>query len=237
MTATQHPLLEVAGLTVGYDGGTVLQGLGLRLSPGESLAVLGRNGAGKTTLVHTIMGMIRPSGGSVAIDGVDLTGRRPHVLSRAGVAIVPQGRRVFMPLTVQENLAVAQRKKSAEWTVERVIDLMPRLGERYHHLGSQLSGGEQQMLAIARALLGVPRLLLLDEPSDGLAPAVVDQVATVLQKLLQTGIAALVVEQDLRLAFAVAERVAIIGSGTIAHESSVSDFRRDPQTARRLLGV
>ena len=237
MTAHDEPLLDVSGLTVGYNGGVVLQDLSLSLSPGESLAVLGRNGAGKTTLVNSIMGMVRPSAGRVAIDGVDLTGRRPHVLSRAGVAIVPQGRRIFLPLTVQENLAVAQRSESTEWPLERVLDLMPRLKERYHHLGSQLSGGEQQMLAIARALLGVPRLLLLDEPSDGLAPAVVDQVATVLHTLLETGIAALVVEQNLRLAFAVAERVAVIVNGGIAHEASVSEFRRDPQTARHLLGV
>ena len=172
------------------------------------------------------------------VNGQDVAGRPPHTASRAGVAIVPQGRRVFAPLTVEENLQISVRKgRAPDWTVEQVYDAMPRLRERRTHLGSQLSGGEQQMLAIGRALLGSPRLLLLDEPSDGLAPAVVEQVGELLMRLAGTGLAILLVEQDLRLAFDVASRVAVMTKGRIVHESSVRDFRRDPALAQSLLGV
>ncbi len=181
--------------------------------------------------------MLKPTSGRVRVCGQDVTGRRPHVVARAGVGIVPQGRRVFAPLTVVENLAIAQRDKTSDWTPERVYDLMPRLAERRQHLGSQLSGGEQQMLAIGRALLGAPRLLLLDEPSDGLAPTVVDQVGQILRDLMAQGIAVLLVEQDLHLAFDVADRVAVMSKGRIVHASSVAEFRSDEALAHRLLGV
>lgn len=230
-------ILEVEQLTVGYQGGVVLEDLSVRLPGGDSLAVLGRNGVGKTTLVHAIMGLIPVSRGQIWIDGVDVSGQPAHVRANAGVAIVPQGRRVFLPLTVSENLRIAEKKNASEWNVDRVIDLMPRLGERRQHLASQLSGGEQQMLAIARALLREPRILLLDEPSEGLAPAVVDQVGEIIRGLLGTGLAALIVEQDLHLAFAVADRVAIVDSQQIAYEATVDQFRHDPVTAHRLLGV
>lgn len=228
-------LLEVNDLVAGYDGSRVLDGVSLSVEAGESVAVLGRNGVGKTTLINAIMGLVRPSSGRVLINGTDLARRLPHALARAGVSIVPQGRRVFATLTVEEHLAISARK--GEWTPRTVLELMPRLGERRGHLGSQLSGGEQEMLAIGRALVGNPRLLLLDEPSDGLAPAIVTQVGEVLTELARTGVAVLLVEQDLRLAFRVAERVLVMQKGAIVHRSSVADFRADGTRAQALLGV
>jgi branched-chain amino acid transport system ATP-binding protein len=234
---TGRPLLEVTDLVAGYDGSRVLQGISLSVSAGEAVALLGRNGAGKTTLVVTIMGLVRATSGRVLVDGVDVTGRAPSVVARAGVAIVPQGRRVFAPLTVEETLRISERRVAGEWTIERIYELMPRLAERRTNLGSQLSGGEQQMLAIGRALLSSPRLMLLDEPSDGLAPAIVEQVGEILVGLAGTGMSTVIVEQDLRLAFAVADRVAVIRKGEVAHEATVADFRRDETVAKRLLGV
>ncbi|HEX5512385.1 MAG TPA: ABC transporter ATP-binding protein [Actinomycetales bacterium] len=232
-----RPLLEVTDLVAGYAGSRVLNGVSLSVVAGEAVALLGRNGVGKTTFMETVMGMVRATSGRVAVDGVDVTGKSPHVVSRLGVGIVPQGRRVFAPLTVEENLEISVRKRSGEWTVERVYELMPRLRERRTNLGSQLSGGEQQMLAIGRALLGSPRLMLLDEPSDGLAPAVVDQVGDILRELAGTGMAILLVEQDLHLAFDVADRVAVMTKGEIVHSSSVAEFRSDERRANALLGV
>ncbi|MDO5683916.1 MAG: ABC transporter ATP-binding protein [Propionibacteriaceae bacterium] len=229
-------LLEVKDLVAGYDGSRVLNGVSLSVDVGEAVAVLGRNGVGKTTLMESIMGLVRPTSGQVLINGVDLARRPPNQLARAGVGIVPQGRRVFAPLTVMENLEIAVRKRG-EWTVDKVVELMPRLGERRTNLGSQLSGGEQQMLAIGRALVGNPKLLILDEPSDGLAPAVVAQVGEVLTTLAETGLAVLIVEQDLRLAFDVADRVMVMQKGEIVHESSTAEFRSDGARAQALLGV
>lgn len=230
------PLLDVENLVSGYDGSRVVDGVSLAIRAGEAVALLGRNGVGKTTLVETIMGIVKSTDGHVRVSGHDVTGKSPSTVSRAGVAIVPQGRRVFAPLTVAENLRITQRK-GGEWTVDRVIDLLPRLGERRANLGSQLSGGEQQMLAIGRALLCSPQLLLLDEPSDGLAPAVVEQIREVLDNLAATGLAILIVEQSLRLAFSVADRVAVMAKGQIVHQSSVVEFRRDGDRARTLLGI
>jgi len=228
-------LLQVSGLVSGYAGSTVLHGVDLSAGTDGVVAVLGRNGVGKSTLVNTVMGLVRPSAGSVRIGGVEMAGRTPDAIARAGVGLVPQGRRVFAPLTVSEHLTIAARK--GPWTRARVLDLLPRLGERLRHRGDQLSGGEQQMLAIARALLTNPRLLLLDEPSDGLAPVVVAQIADVLRQLAGDGIAIVLVEQDLRLALSVARRVAVMAKGRVALDTGVEEFRADPELARSLLGV
>lgn len=229
-------LLEVVDLVAGYDGSRVVDGVSLTVAAGESVALLGRNGVGKTTLLESIMGMVRPTAGEVRVEGRDVARKPAHVASRANVAIVPQGRRIFAPLTVAEHLQIAYRKGGA-WSVADVYDLMPRLHERRDHLGSQLSGGEQQMLSIGRALLCSPKLVLLDEPSDGLAPAIVEQVRAVLRELASTGLALLVVEQDLRLAFDVADRVLVMAKGQIVHESATPEFRADGERARRLLGI
>lgn len=232
----EPPLLEVVDLVSGYQGNRVVDGVSLTVRTGETVAVLGRNGVGKTTLLESIMGMVRPTSGRVLINGQDLRGRMPNVISRAGVAVVPQGRRIFAPLSVEEHLRIAHRK-GGSWSVQDVYDLMPRLAERRGHLGSQLSGGEQQMLSIGRALLCSPQLVLLDEPSDGLAPAIVEQVGGVLRNLASSGLALLVVEQDLRLAFDVADRVLVMAKGQIVHRDTVSGFRADGVRARSLLGL
>jgi branched-chain amino acid transport system ATP-binding protein len=230
-------VLTVRGLRSGYDGSTVLHGVDLTVREGQVVALLGRNGVGKTTLISTIAGLLRPYAGEVVYEGTDYAGARPDVVARAGMALVPQGRRVFAPLTVAEHLAIASRRRKGEWTRDTVLDLLPRLGERLGHRGDQLSGGEQQMLAIARALLQAPRVLLLDEPSDGLAPAVVSQVGEVVHQVCSTGMSVLVVEQDLRLAFGVSDRVAVMEKGRIVLDTTTADFRSDAARAKALLGL
>lgn len=258
MSDAPQPFLQIHGLRAGYAGSTVLHGVDLELSEGGVLALLGRNGVGKSTLINTVMGLLTPTAGSVLLDGVERAGQRPDAIARAGVALVPQGRRVFAPLTVDEHLSMtmgtgrSRRGRGAsrspgstrggegeapQWDRERVLELLPRLGERINHRGDQLSGGEQQMVAIARALLTNPRLLLLDEPSDGLAPTVVAQVGEVVRELCEAGISVLLVEQDLRLAFSVAERVAVMDKGRIVLDTTTHDFRSDGARARALLGV
>jgi branched-chain amino acid transport system ATP-binding protein len=233
-----EPLLDVTDLVAGYDGGRVVDGVSLSVAAGETVALLGRNGVGKTTFLESVMGMVRATSGRVAVGGSDVSRRPAHVVARAGVAIVPQGRRVFAPLSVEENLAIALRRgRERRWSVDDVYDLMPRLAERRSHLGSQLSGGEQQMLAIGRALLGSPDLLLLDEPSDGLAPAVIETVGEVLRTLAGSGLALLLVEQDLRLAFSVADRVVVMSKGRLVHAATTQEFRSDGRHARSLLGI
>jgi branched-chain amino acid transport system ATP-binding protein len=235
--------LQVRELVSGYDRSTVLNGLDLDLERGSVLGLLGRNGVGKSTLVMTLMGLLPPTSGSVRLDGVELAGRRPDQIARAGVAVVPQGRRVWVTLTVAEHLALVARSRrrgrpeGGGWTVDGVLDLLPRLAERRRHYAGQLSGGEQQMLAVARALLTNPRVVLFDEPSEGLAPAIVDQIGEVLRTLRDGGAAVLLVEQDLHLAFAVAGEIAVMERGAIVHRVPTELFRRDPDTAHRLLGV
>jgi branched-chain amino acid transport system ATP-binding protein len=232
-------LLEVSGLVAGYRLGTVLHGVDLEVPESGAMAILGRNGVGKTTLVHAITGLLRPRAGSVRVDGRELAGRRADVLARAGVALVPQGRRLFAPLTVREHFGLCEacRRRAGPWSRERVLELFPGLGERMEHPARHLSGGEQQMLAVARALMANPRLVLLDEPSEGLAPSVVQQIGEVLGQIRQEGVGVLLVEQDLRLAFAVASEVRVMEKGRLVHAASVHEFRRDRGTARRLLGV
>ncbi len=230
--------LTVRDLHAGYDGSTVLHGVDLDVAEGGVVALLGRNGVGKSTLINTIMGLVTCDSGSVLIDGHEVAGRRPDIVAGKGVALVPQGRRVFAPLTVDEHLAISGRAtKAGPWTRQRVLDLLPRLGERLRHRGDQLSGGEQQMLAIARALLSNPRLMLLDEPSDGLAPAIVAQVGDVVRDMCASGMTVLLVEQDLRLAFSVADRVAVMAKGSVVLDTTTADFRSDAARARSLLGV
>ncbi|GEL24839.1 hypothetical protein PSU4_37930 [Pseudonocardia sulfidoxydans NBRC 16205] len=229
--------LAVEALTAGYDRSTVLSGIDLSVPTGGALGLLGRNGVGKSTLVMTLMGLVSPTSGRVLLDGRDVAGLRPDLIARAGVAIVPQGRRIWASLSVAETLALATRGHGRRWTVDTVLDLLPRLRERLGQQAGQLSGGEQQMLAIARALLTDPALLLLDEPSDGLAPAIVDQISQLLTTLRGEGVTLLLVEQDLHLAFAVCDRIAVMEKGRIVHEVTTAEFRADRATAHRLLGV
>jgi branched-chain amino acid transport system ATP-binding protein len=223
--------LAVTGLTAGYAGSTVLHGVDLTVGDGEVVGLLGRNGVGKSTLVNAVMGLVRPYAGSVRFHGLELAGRAPDAVARAGIGLVPQGRRVFATLTVAEHLTIAGRRRPGPWNRQRVLDLLPQLGARLHHRGDQLSGGEQQALAIARALLTNPRLLLLDEPSDGLAPGLVARVGEVVGELAGSGIGVLLVEQDVRLAYAVAGRVAVMAKGRIVADGV------DQSGARELLGL
>ncbi|MEU1752895.1 ABC transporter ATP-binding protein [Micromonospora matsumotoense] len=229
--------LEVRELSAGYGQGQVLHGLDLDLPAGQALALLGRNGVGKTTLVCTLAGLLRPTGGRVLLDGRDVTGWRPDRLARAGVALVPQGRRVWPALTVHEHLALATRHGGRTWPTERVYEVFPRLAQRRRHLAGQLSGGEQQMLVIGRALATDPRLILMDEPSEGLAPIVVDQVAEALRMVVREGLTLLLVEHDLHLALGVTEQAAVMVRGLIVHRCPTPQLRGDLPTMRRLLGV
>jgi branched-chain amino acid transport system ATP-binding protein len=232
--------LDIRGLRSGYREGTVLHGVDLSLERGRILGLLGRNGVGKSTLVMTVMGLLRPTRGEVRLDGEDLAGRRPDEIARAGVGLVPQGRRIWPTLTVQEHLDLAgrrARRTAGRRSAAEMYELLPRLAERRRQLAGQLSGGEQQMLAIARALVTDPRVVLLDEPSEGLAPLLVDQIGGIIKAMAADGVAVLLVEQDLHLAFGVSDEIAVMAKGAIVHRSDTLAFRRSPATAHRLLGV
>jgi len=230
--------LEIRQLYSGYDGSHVLNGLDLSVSAGQIFAVLGRNGVGKTTMVNTVMGLVPASAGSVLINGADMVGMPTDAIARAGVGLVPQGRRVFAPLTVNENLMIAERHgRRGPWTQRRVLDTLPLLARRAANRGDQLSGGEQQMLAIARALLTNPSVLLLDEPSDGLAPAVVSEVADVISRLSDEGMTIILVEQDVQMALSIAEYVAVMEKGQVVRVSSARELRADANAIRTHLGL
>ncbi len=190
--------------------------------------------------MNTIMGLVTARAGSITLAGRELAGTSPHEIARAGIAIVPQGRRIFADLTVEQNLKLGTRAsgdRAARWQLEDVYDLLPRLRERRRHRGDELSGGEQQMVAIGRALLANPRVLLFDEPSEGLAPLLVDRVRETIAGLRERGLSAILVEQNLHVAVALADRVAIMSKGEIVHRATVAEFRRDRATAQALLGV
>ena len=229
--------LRVHDLRSGYRNGEVLHGVDLDLDNGRALALLGRNGAGKSTLLLTLMGLVRQAGGSVQLDGRELAGRRADQIARAGIALVPQGHRIWPTVTVREHLILARRGNETSWSEDRLFDMFPRLAARSRHLGGQLSGGEQQMLAMARALVAGPSVLLLDEPSEGLAPVIVDLIGEVIRTIMANDVAVLLVEHDLHLAFSVADSVAVMARGKVVHRTSTDAFRDDPDTAHRLLGV
>ncbi len=232
------PMLRIEALRAGYDGSTVLDGLALDVHEGTVTAVLGRNGVGKSTLVSSIVGWVAQCSGSIRFNGDELIGLSTDRIAARGIGLVPQGRRVFAPLSVEENLRIGVRARGENrWTVDRVVELLPRLGERMGNRGDQLSGGEQQMLAIGRALVGNPDLLLLDEPSDGLSPMVVETVTDVLRQLAAEGQTVLVVEQNMRMALALADSVAVIAKGEIAWQTTPDGFRADPDRVRSLMSV
>jgi branched-chain amino acid transport system ATP-binding protein len=231
------PALAVHGLHAYYGESHILQGIDLEVASGEAVSLIGRNGAGKTTTIAAIAGFVRPRGGSVTISGADLTGAPPHEIARAGVALVPQGRRIFGDLSVGENIAVAARPIPGGWNEARVLELFPVLARRRTVRGDELSGGEQQMLAIARALVRNPTLLLLDEPSEGLAPKLVEQVGEILATLRATGLALLLVEQNLGLATRVGQRVLVMNKGTIVFAGMPAELAAQRDVEARYLGV
>ena len=231
------PALEVQDLHAYYGESHVLQGVDLVVRPGEAVALIGRNGAGKSTTISAIAGLLRPRQGTVRINGRNLTGAPAHWVARAGVALVPQGRRIFGDLSVRENLAIAGRPAANGWDEARVVELFPSLGRRLGLRGDQLSGGEQQMLAVGRALMRNPSLLLLDEPSEGLAPMLVEEVGETLVRLRATGLPLLLVEQNLGLATRVGQRVHVMNKGTIVFTGTPVELAAARDVEARYLGV
>jgi branched-chain amino acid transport system ATP-binding protein len=229
--------LSVQGLHAYYGESHVLQGVDLEVGRGEAVALVGRNGAGKTTTIASIAGLVRARAGVVLVDGTDLRGAPAYRIARAGVALVPQGRRIFADLSVRENLLLAARPVPGGWDERRVLELFPSLGRRLTNRGDELSGGEQQMLSIGRALLRNPAVLLLDEPSEGLAPKLVEQVGDALVALRSTGLALLLVEQNLALATRVGERLYVMNKGTIVWQGTPHQLAAQPDVEARYLGV
>jgi branched-chain amino acid transport system ATP-binding protein len=225
-------MLRIEGLNTHYGASHVLQGVDLAVTQGRICAVLGRNGVGKTTTLRTVMGLVPPSAGRVILDGADIAGWPPHLVARAGVAYVPEGRLIFPDLSVIENIRVGERKPAREWTIRRLLDLFPSLAERAGNRGGNLSGGEQQMLAIARALVSDPKVLLLDEPSQGLAPLVVRELAQVIRGLCQAGVTILLIEQNMKLAEAVADELHIMVKGRIVYAADPVRFRAEEEQIR-----
>ena len=215
-----------------YGASHVLQGVSLEVPTGGVASVLGRNGVGKTTTLRTIMGLATTRGGRVKLDGRDITGWSPHLVARAGVAYVPEGRQIFPALTALENIRVAERTPAVRWPLPRILELFPSLAPRLRHQGRQLSGGEQQMLAIARALVADPTVVLLDEPSQGLAPLVVRELASVIRALAAQGVAILLVEQNLKLAALVADRIFVMLKGRVVYDGTPDRFRADEADIR-----
>jgi branched-chain amino acid transport system ATP-binding protein len=231
-------LLAIEGLDAYYGSAHVLQAVSFDLGD-QALAIIGRNGMGKTTLCASIMGIAPPRPtGSIRFEGHELIGRSSNRIARLGIGYVPQGRRLFPSLSVDEHLRmVARRGGEARWTADRVYDLFPRLAQRKRNGGAQLSGGEQQMLAIGRALMLNPKLLIMDEPSEGLAPAIIEMLIETFQRLEQEGLRILLVEQNLGVATAIAERLLVMVGGEIALETTATELRSDPEMQRRYLGV
>ena len=228
--------LRVEGLVAGYGESVVLDGVDLELPAGESLALLGRNGVGKTTLVASLVGVTRRHAGRIALAGRDLTPLAAYRRAAAGIGWVPQERNIFRSLTVEENLDAVARPGA--WDVARVYALFPRLAERRAHLGTQLSGGEQQMLAVARALVLNPRLLLLDEPLEGLAPIIVEELLGAIVRIVRDeGMSALIVEQHPRLVLGMTQRAVVLDRGRVAHAGPSAALARDAAALERLLGV
>ena len=225
-------MLSVKGLNTHYGQSHILQGVELELGRGRIAGVIGRNGVGKTTTVKSIMGLVPPTGGNIALDGIPIAGWPPHRIARAGVSWVPEGRLIFPDLSVIENIKVGERKPAKDWTLDRLLELFPSLAARRTNRGSQLSGGEQQMLAIARALVGDPKLVLLDEPSQGLAPLVVRELARVIRLLREAGVTILLIEQNMKLAEAVADEMHIMVKGRIVYSADPQRFRAEEEQVR-----
>jgi len=230
-------MLALSDVHTYYGESHVLQGITLSVGPGEVVTILGRNGMGKTTLMRSIIGFTPPRRGRVRFKGDDITRWPPYRMVERGMALVPQGRRVFASLTVRENLEVARHGQRGRWTLPRVLELFPRLGDRVQNRGNKLSGGEQQMLAIGRALMTDPDLLLMDEPTEGLAPLLVREVGRVIAELKREGLSILLVEQNLPLALSVADRVHILSRGQIVHSSRPAELMANEEVKSRYLGV
>jgi branched-chain amino acid transport system ATP-binding protein len=243
------PLLTVSEIHTYYGDSYVLQGVSLALSKGRIAAILGRNGMGKTTLIRSVAGLTPPRTGEIVFRGRSLRGKPPYAIAQDGIAIVPQGRRIFRSLSVRENLLLptsmlarsprrpAEREAASRWDFDRVLKEFPQLAERIDHPGGALSGGEQQMLAIGRALMADPQLILMDEPSEGLAPRLVLQVREIMRRLRERGHAILLVEQNLELAMSVADEVYVLSSGRLVFQGTTAALANEAQVLDQHLGV
>ena len=233
-------LLEVRELHTFYGSSHILHGINFSVARGESVGLMGRNGMGKSTLLKSIMGLVKPSSGSVTVRGQVMTGRSPYEIARLGLAYVPEGRGIFGNLSVKENLVMAQRpgvRGQRDWTLQRVLDTFPRLAERLQHGGQQLSGGEQQMLTIGRALMTNPELLILDEATEGLAPLIAREIWQICQLIRYTGISTVIVDKNWKHVTQVTDRNLVLLKGELAYEGSSEQLRAQPERLEQLLGL
>lgn len=230
-------LLEVQGLNSYYGDSHILFDVGMHVEKNEVVALLGRNGAGKSTTFKSLMGVVRPRSGSVRLDGVELAGKKAHAIARLGMQLVHEERRVFGSLTVEENIILAGLTAEKRWPLARIYEMFPRLKERCRSRGTDLSGGEQQMLAIARALVRDPKIILLDEPFEGLAPVIVKDLVRICRELAQAGQTIVLIEQNLVATLSLAQRVYILNNGHVAHEGSAAELKAQPEIIQRYLGV
>jgi len=230
-------LLEVAGLNTYYGDSHILFDVALRVEANEVVALLGRNGAGKSTTLKSLMGVVTPRSGSIRFDGVEIAGRAAHAIAQAGMQLVPEDRRIFGSLSVEENIVLAGLTAPKRWPLERIYEMFPRLRERRTSRGTDLSGGEQQMLAIARALVRDPKLLLLDEPFEGLAPIIVRDLLSTCRTLAEAGQTILVVEQNISAATSLADRIYVLNNGHMVEELAAPAVRAQPEVLHRHLGV
>jgi len=230
-------LLEVKGLHSYYGDSHILFDVSLRVEKNEVVALLGRNGAGKSTTLKSLMGVVTPRAGSVLLDGVEMAGKKSHAIARAGMQLVHEERRIFGSLNVEENLVLAGLTASSRWPLERIYQMFPRLKERRRSRGTDLSGGEQQMLAIARALVREPKIVLLDEPFEGLAPSIVRYLVEACHELAAAGQTIVLVEQNIAATLALAQRVYMLANGHIVHEGPAQEIKAQPEILQRHLGV
>jgi len=230
-------LLEVKGLNAYYGDSHILFDVALHVERNEVVALLGRNGAGKSTTLKSLMGVVAPREGSIMFDGTEIAGKKSHAIARAGMQLVHEDRRIFGSLNVEENLTLAALTAEGSWPLDRIYEMFPRLKERRASRGTDLSGGEQQMLAIARALIRDPKIILLDEPFEGLAPVIVRDLVKACRDLADAGQTIVLVEQNIAAALTLAQRAYFINNGHIAHEGPTSEIRARPQVLQRYLGV
>jgi branched-chain amino acid transport system ATP-binding protein len=237
---TDTPIIDARGLHSFYGTSHILHGVDFSVRAGEAVGVMGRNGVGKTTLLRTLLGHVEPRHGEVKINGRVMTGAAPHLIARQGIAYVPEGRGIFANLSVRENLIMPSRTGTygrPDWTYERVLEIFPRLRQRLSHPGQQLSGGEQQMLSIGRALMTNPTLLILDEATEGLAPLIAREVWRIIRTVRETGIAAIIVDKNYSTVSAVTDRNIILVKGRVVFEGSGGELRQKPELLHQHLGI